>query len=167
MAETPGELVLRCADSLRDNHHFYASKARRKKIALIRVEAINQAAVSVQLNLGEATLVIGDRIRRLERPEVILRRLSEFTWDFLLYLIFSFHPVEALIDVAVLLSGPLLNRRLRSHLSALSDGDLVLGPGEQKSILLGFQDAAKGTAQVDLSYCFSGGEQRHLQCKVA
>jgi hypothetical protein len=54
----PVELAVKCADFLKDNHHAYAAKARRKKIALIGVEVTNRRSEDVRLLLRTVAMQI-------------------------------------------------------------------------------------------------------------
>ena len=159
----PAELEVKCEDSLKDNQHVYALKARRKRIALIRVKAENKGSDDLRVPLGDAKLTAGGQSYGVESPATLLRKFSEFTWDFLLYAIFSFHPVLVVVDLFLLLTGPLYNRRLRKQLRSLSDGELLLKPGEGKEVLLGFRGVPKGTDQRRLLlYCGRDGERHEI-----
>lgn len=157
---------MKCEDFLRDNHHFYAHKAGRKKIAIISVEVANKNSGNVRLMLGASKLIAGERSYNVEPPAVIIRKLSEFTWDFLVYLIIDFHPVLAAVDTFFLLTGPVYNRRLRKQLHLLSDGEMLLGPGECKQALLGFRGVFRGAHELDLSYCRPDAAKRQLRCAI-
>ena len=122
-------LGVKCHDALKDNGHWYAIKARRKKIALIRIEVSNPQSAEVQVRLGSTKLTAGGKMFATESPAVILRKLSEFTWDFLLYSLLDFHPVTAVIEVCVWLTGPLYNRRLRRQLALLFRSGHVAAAG--------------------------------------
>src|SRR3989442_8822420 len=76
-------LDVKCEDFLKDNRHLYVRKAKRKKIALISVELANTHSGDVRLLLGAATLIAGERRYNVERRAIIIRKLSEFKWDFL------------------------------------------------------------------------------------
>ncbi|MCH8218962.1 MAG: hypothetical protein IH892_19565 [Planctomycetes bacterium] len=92
-------LKIVCEDFLRDNRRLYAHKAKRKKIALIAVEAVCMGdSETVTLDLGAAELVTDKKRHGVEPPDRLIRRFSEFTWDFLFFLIVDFHPVLSLID---------------------------------------------------------------------
>jgi hypothetical protein len=41
-----------CSDFLEGNERVYARKARRKKIAIVRIEATNRGAGAARLRLG-------------------------------------------------------------------------------------------------------------------
>jgi len=165
--KSPVDLEVRCEDYLKDNHHFYAFKAKRKKIAVINVEVVNKSAADVQLLLDESTLRVADRICNLELRATIFWKLSEFTWDFLLYLILDFHPLLAAVDMFFLLSGPLQNRMLKKQLHALSDGEMLLKAGESNKVLLGFRGVSKGPRQLQLVYCVARSEKHQLQCDIS
>lgn len=47
-------LGVKCDDVLRDNDHLYAIKARKKKIALVRIEVTNPQSSNVQVVLSKA-----------------------------------------------------------------------------------------------------------------
>ncbi len=161
-------LDLRCADFLKDNHTLYAHKARRKKIALIRVEAVNSNSGEVRLRLAETQLLAGGTLHRAESPEVIIRKFSEFTWDFLVYLFLDFHPVLAALDVFFLLSGPFLNWRLKRQLRELSNSDLSLKPGERRQILLGFRGVAQPPEQLQLVIgCEDASSPQTVACAIS
>ena len=132
-------LGIKCDDVLKGNSYLYAHKSRRKKIALVRVEVTNQQSADVQIRLGSTKLTAAGKTFAAESPAVILRKLSEFTWDFLIYPLLDFHPVTAIFEVCVLLSGPLYNRRLRRQLKLLTDADLSLRPGESKTVMVAFR----------------------------
>jgi hypothetical protein len=160
-------LDVKCADFLKDNPHVYAIKARRKKIALISVEAANTQSAHVRLLLADSKLVAGGQTYKAESPTTIIRRFSEFTWDFLLYAIFAFHPVLAAVDIFFLLTGPFYNRRLRKQLESLSDGEVLLKPGERKKVLIGFQGVSMTPEQLQLAYCSADGKNVQVQCEIA
>ncbi len=132
-------LGINCDDVLKDNGDMYASKARRKKIALIRVEVTNPLSAEVQVRLGSTKLTAAGKTFAAESPAVVLRKLSEFTWDFFFYSLLDFHPITAAIDVCVGLTGPLYNRHLRRQLALLTDADLSLRPGESKTAVVAFR----------------------------
>ncbi|MEX0714785.1 MAG: hypothetical protein WD278_20825 [Pirellulales bacterium] len=160
------DLDVKCEDFLKDNHHFYAHKAGRKKIALISVEVANKDSDNVRLMLGASKLIADERSYHVETPALIIRKFSEFTWDFLVYLIIDFHPVLAAVDAFFLLTGPVYNRRLRKQLHLLSDGEILLGPGECKQALVGFRGVSGEASRLELSYCSPDGEQRQLPCAI-
>ncbi len=149
-------LGVQCADVLKDNNHLYAIKARKKKIALIRIEVANPLSADVQVRLGSTKLTAGGKSFGTESPAVILRKLSEFTWDFLLWALLAFHPIEAILDVGILLTGPLYNRRLRRQLALLTDADLSLRPGESKTAIVAFRGVPKELER--LTIVFRSGE---------
>jgi hypothetical protein len=132
-------LAAKCDDVLRNNDHLYAIKARKKKIALVRIEVTNPQSSDVHVLLGSTKLTSAGKTFGAERPAVILRKLSEFTWDFLLYSIVDFHPVTAAIEACLFLTGPLYNRRLKRLLALLSDGEMTLRPGESKAAVIAFR----------------------------
>jgi hypothetical protein len=163
----PTELVVKCEDFLKDSHCLYAHKARRKKIALLAVEATNKLGGDARLLLKDSKLVVGDRTYAVEAPPVIIRKLSEFTWDFVVYAILVFEPLLIVVDVFFFLTGPLYNRRLKRQLAGLSDGELPLKAGESKKCLAGFRGVPKGAVgQLHLRWLFANGEGRQLQCRV-
>ena len=45
----------RVDDFLRDNRHFYADKAKRRKIVILRIHVVNRESQPVQLDLNAAT----------------------------------------------------------------------------------------------------------------
>ncbi|MBC7816123.1 MAG: hypothetical protein IAG10_04410 [Planctomycetaceae bacterium] len=145
-------LGINCDDVLKDNGHWYALKARRKKIALVRIEVTNPLSADVQVVLGSTKLTAAGKTFDIESPAVILRKLSEFTWDFLLYALLDFHPVMAVLDVSLLLTGPLYNRRLRRQLANLTDADLSLRPGESKTAIVAFRGVPKGWERVTIVF---------------
>ena len=155
------DVIARCEDHLRGNPHVYAHKARRKKIALIRVELRNQGSDSVRLDLSNAELEAGARFVSVVSPERILRRFSEFTWDFLLFAVLDFHPILIAADLFFLICGPLYNRRLKRQLSELTNSAIELQPGESRTVLLGFE--ASGEAPTSLKIPMqSDGQGRQL-----
>jgi hypothetical protein len=162
----PADLDLTCGDFLKDNHHFYAHKARRKKIALISVEAANKTSADVRLMLGDSKLMAGEQSYSVEPSAIIIRKLSEFTWDFVLYTILDFQPLLAVVDGFVFLIGPLYNRRLKKQLLAISDSDMVVRPGECRKAILGFRGVSKGADQLKLFYHCGTGEKQQVQCSL-
>ena len=167
--KNPVEPDVKCEDFLKDNHHVYALKARRKKIALIGLEAANKHSADVRIFLGASKLIAGEQSYKVEPPATVIRKLSEFTWDSLLYLLYAildFHPVLAPLDIFCLLFGPLYNRRLKKQLHSLSDGEMLLKPGECKKALLGFRGVSKGADQLQLLYCCRDGEKQQVQCAI-
>jgi hypothetical protein len=160
------DLDLNCADFLKDNRHLYAHKARRKKIALIRVDAANRGSSQVRIELGAATLVVEGRGHTVESPRVIIRKFSEFTWDFVAYSILDFHPVLVFIDAFFFLTGPLYNRRLKKQLRLLSDSDMVLAASDSREAILGFRGVQKGSAALQFSYRKDGGEPQQMRYDI-
>jgi len=155
-------LGVKCDDVLKDNGHWYAIKARKKKLALVRIEVTNSQSEDVQIQLGKTKLTAAGKTFAAESPAVILRKLSEFTWDFLLYPLLDFHPVTAAIEVCVLLTGPLYNRRLRRQLALLTDADLSLRPGESKTAVVAFQGAAQELERLTIVFrCDEKEEELH------
>ena len=136
-------LGIQCDDVLKDNGCLYAIKARRKKIALVRVEVTNPLPTDVHVRLGLSKLTAAGKTFAAESPAVIVRKLSEFTWDFFLYPLLEFSPITAAFEICVALTGPLYNRRLRRQLALLSDADMTLRPGESKTAMVAFRGAAK------------------------
>jgi hypothetical protein len=98
----------------------------------------------------------------VETPGVMIRRFSEFTWDFLVYSVLDFQPVLVAVDVLFLLSGPLQNWRLKRQLKLLSDGELVLRSGDCKKAILGFCGVSNGAGQLRLFYRQENGDQRKI-----
>ena len=164
--KNPVELDVKCEDFLKDNQHLYALKARRKKIALIKVDVANKHSADVRILLGDSKLIAGDQSYKVETPATIIRKFSEFTWDFLLYMILVFEPVLLAVDIFFFLSGPLYNRRLKKQLHSLSDGEMLLKPGECKKALVGFRGVSKPADQLQLFYCRRDGETQLVQCAV-
>ena len=153
-----------CENFLRDNSHLYATKATRKKIALIRIEATNRQSRDVQLRLGATSLTAGGKRYAAEQPAVIIRKLSEFTWDFLLFAITDmFNPITAVAEGLVFLGGPLYNRRLRRKLKLLADNDLLLPAGNSKVALLAFRGVRSQLDAVTIPYRTADGNEQQLQ----
>jgi len=153
------------ADFLRNNPHVYALKAKRKKIALISVEGMNRHSAEIVIPWASSKLIAGDQSYSVETPDVIIRKFSEFTWDFVVYAILDFSPLLAVVDGFFFLTGPLYNRRLRKQLHLLSDGEMVLRPGETKKVILGFRGVTKAPSQLHFSYRCDGGEQQ-IACDI-
>ncbi|MGE3818313.1 MAG: hypothetical protein AB7I30_02670 [Isosphaeraceae bacterium] len=137
------ELEIKSDDFLTDNAHVYAIKAKRKKIAILKITATNRTPTGVLLILGSSKLTAHGKTYNVEQPEAVIRRLGEFTWDFLLYSIIDFHPVTTVIDATLFLTGPIYNRRLRRQLALLSAGDLQVPSGECRSALIAFRCVSK------------------------
>ena len=145
-------LGVKCDDLLKDNSHWYALKARRKKIALLRVEVTNTQSSDVLVRFGSTKLIAGGKTFSTESPAVVLRKFSEFTWDFLVYALLDFHPVKAILDVSLLLFGPLYNRRLKRQLVLLTDADMSLRPGESKTALVAFRGVPPKLEQLTIEF---------------
>ena len=160
------ELDVKCEDVLRNNTHLYAHKAKRKKIALIGVEAANRHSADIRIELGASKLVAGDQSYGVESPGVIIRKFSEFTWDFVVYSILDFHPLLAVVDAFFFLTGPLYNRRLRKQLHLLSDGEMVLRPGESMKVILGFRGVSKAPTQLHLLCRRDAGGRLEIPCDI-
>lgn len=160
------EVSVKCADFLRDNRHLYAHKARRKKIALISIEVVNRHSAGIRIELGATMLVAGGQSRGVEPSANIIRKFTEFTWDFVLFAILAFDPMLVAVDVFFLLSGPLYNRRLKKQLRLLSDGELFLEPGECKQAILGFRGVSEAAGQLQLSYRLAEAERQSIQCEI-
>ena len=158
------KIEFECENYLNDNSHLYATKATRKKIALIRIEATNRHSADVRLLLGSTRLIAGGKSYEAEQPAVVIRKLSEFTWDFLLFAITDmFNPVTAILEGFVFLGGPLYNRRLRRKLKLLTDADLSLSPGESKVALLAFRGVRNELGAVSIPYLCADGNQLQFQ----
>lgn len=149
----PMMLTARCDDLLKDNNRWYAIKARRKKIALLRVEVTNTQSADVLVRFGSAKLIAGGKTFGVENPAVILGKFSEFTWDFLVYALLDFHPVLAIFDVSLLLFGPFYNHRLKRQLALLTDANLPLRPGESKTAIVAFRGVAKELERLTIMFC--------------
>lgn len=162
----PVAIAVHCVDFLKDNRHAYAAKARRKKIALIAVDATNRHSSDVRLLLDSSRLIAGGGNFSAERRAVVLRKLSAFTWDFLVYLILDFHPISAAIETFLFLTGPIYNWRLWRHLRHLSDGEILLRPGESTKIVLGFRGVRAALDYLELCYCCGDREKGMIRCDV-
>lgn len=159
---------IECEDFLQNNSHWYATKAARKKIALILITATNRQSSDLWLLLGATRLTAGGKDYEAEQPTVVIRKLSEFTWDFLLFAITDvLNPVIAVAEGLVFLGGPLYNRRLRGRLKLLTDTDLLLPPGESEVALVGFRGVRKDEAlqAVTIPYQTADGNKRQLEWK--
>ena len=153
-----------CEDFLKGNSHFYATKATRKKIALIRVELQNRLPSDVQVMFSASSLTASGKSYAVEKPAVIVRKLSEFTWDFLLFAITDiFNPVVAIIESFVFLGGPLYNRRLRRKLKRLSDEDMDIPAGKSVDVLLAFRRVGNGLEELTIPYRTAGGESEQIR----
>jgi hypothetical protein len=139
---------VKCSDFLDGNEHLYARKALRKKIAMVRVEATNNGSSAARLRLGSSTVTADGKKVSADVPAVIIRKLGEFTWDFLLYAIIDFHPVTAVFDLTLFLTGPFYQRRLRRQLAMLTNEDLLLSPGESKTVIVAFRGVATSPAKL-------------------
>jgi hypothetical protein len=155
---------LQCDNFLTDNRHVYAIKANRKKIAIIRIRATNRDTSAVRLLLGSSKLIADGMTYDVEHPAKIIRKLGEFTWDFLLYSIIDFHPITAIIDSSLFLTGPFYNRRLKRQLATLSNGELSLSAGESKSALLAFRCPATNLERLRVPAVAAGGVESPLEC---
>lgn len=159
-------LDVKCDNFLKDNPCVYAIKAARKKIAIVRVELTNRQSTDVLLVLGSSKLTAGGTSYKVEKPAVVLRKLREFTWDFLLFPIIDFHPVTAVIELFFFLVGPLYNRRLKRQLSLLSDADMLLSPGETRTALLAFRGIRNNLESLTIPVRYSNGDEKQLQIAI-
>jgi hypothetical protein len=150
---------VKCSDFLARNDHLYARKARRKKIALIRIDVTNGDALPVVVRLASASLTADGRTYHPEDATLIVRKFGEFTWDFLLYSLIDFHPVTAVLDMAVFLSGPLYKRRLRRQLKMLTNADLPVPPGASKTAVLAFRGVAQKPEKLTMFLGVNGDER--------
>ena len=107
-------------------------------------------------------MIAGGKTFAAESPAVVLRKLSEFTWDFLLYPLLGFHPITAIFEMGVFLTGPLYNRRLRRQLALLTDADLSLRPGESKTAIVAFRGVPKGLERLTIIFR-DGATEQELQ----
>ena len=149
-----------CDDFLKENQRWYAIKARRKKIAIVRIEVTNGGQSDVRLDLGSSRLTAGGKEFTPEKPEVVIRKLSEFTWDFLVFAITDLLSFVALMEFFVFLCGPLYNRRLKRQLASLSVGEVSLSPGESKTLLIAFRGVKRELERLTLPYrSDQGGEE--------
>jgi len=160
------DLDVKCEDFLRDNPHLYAHKARRKKIALINIKVANRHSDRIRIDLGATTLVSGGQEHDVEPPGTIIRKFSEFTWDFVFFAVLDLNPLLVVVDVFFFLTGPLYNWRLKRQLRLLSDTELAIGPGESKQAILGFRGVTKSAAQLRLSYCLGKADKQIIKCEV-
>ena len=127
---------------------------------------MNRDSTEIRIELGTAKLRVGEQGYAVESPGLIIRKFSEFTWDFLVYSILVFQPVLVVVDAFFFLSGPLYNRRLRKQLHLLSDSEMVLGRGDCKKAILGFCRVSREAAQLQLSYRRGDGERREITCDI-
>jgi hypothetical protein len=81
----------------------------------------------------------------------------------LLFAIIDFHSIVALAEALMFLGGPLYNRRLRRKLALLSDGELLLSPGESKAALLAFRGVRKDLERLTMSWHCGDGNKQRLQ----
>ncbi len=158
------QIDIRCDNFLANNRHAYALKATRKKITVVRLRAKNEGDSAVRLHLGSSKLTVGGQTYVVEDPGKIIRQLGEFTWDFLLYSIIDFHPISAIIDASIFLTGPLYNRRLQRQLGLLSNGEMCLSAGESKTCLLAFQCAPKNLERLSLLVATSKDGEQQFEC---
>lgn len=165
-------LEIVCRDFLKDNNHSYARDAADRRITLVEVRATNQCPFEMRLMLGSSRLTSIEDDRQVVTSalgsSVLLQELlsgwgwprrrvaSEAMWGVLVaanaIIFWAAHGVEPdrwvalwpfLLFVPLLFSlGPLYNYRLRRQLASLSNGDLLLMPGESKTALIAFRDAA-------------------------
>lgn len=156
---------LKCEDFLKGNDHLYARKARRKKIAFIRIDVTNRHSSDARLLLSASTLTAGGKTYSPESPAAVVRKLGEFTWDFLLYLIVDFHPITASIEAFLFLTGPLYNRLLRRQLALLMDSDLVILPGESKSALIAFRGVSMDLESLS-TWIRVGDHEEKTECSL-
>ena len=167
LLENTTDLRLTAKNFLKHNPRLYAHKARRKKIALINITAQASSHIDeLRIDLQTAKLVVGSKRYGVEAPKRIIRKFSEFTWDFLLFAILDFHPVLVLVDIFFVLSGPLYNRRLKKQLRLLSDGEMALKPGEKEKAILGFRAVPKGAAQLYVQYRCGESEPKEKVCDI-
>ena len=157
---------IQCVNHLTDNDYVYAMKAKRKKIAIIGVRAMNRDTSPMRLLLGSSKLIADGRSYDAEDPAAIRRKLGEFTWDFLLYSLIDFHPISAIVDMSMMLTGPIYNRRLKRQLALLSNTELSLSTGESKSALLAFRGPSKHLDSLRLRGVDADGGESMLEFKI-
>lgn len=97
----------------------------------------------------------------------VIRRLSEFTWDFLLYTIIDFHPITAVVEILFLVSGPFYNRRLRKQLRSLTDSDLTLGPNDRTEKVLAFAGVRQPAKSISVPYTVDGADTQKFTCDLS
>jgi hypothetical protein len=161
-------VVLRCADMLRDARALHLAKARWKRYALIRCALENAGPAEVAIHAGRSTLEAGGSEYSTEPRDVVIRRCSEFTWDFLAYLILDFGWITGIFDLLCLATGRLFNRRLRKKLASIADGDAAVAPGGRWEGILAFQKVPRGgKGTVVLRYTPRGEGERTIRATLA
>ena len=159
-------VVLRCSDMLRDARAFHLAKARWKRFALIRCTVDNHGPAALTVHAGGSTLVAGGAEYPTEPRDIVIRKCSEFTWDFLAYLILDFGLVTAVLDIFFLLAGPLTNRRLRKKLAPIAEGDATVAPGGRWEGILAFHKVPRGKGTVVLRYTPRGEGERTIRTTI-
>lgn len=150
-------LLLHCSDFLQGNRGWYAPRARRRKIRLVKLTAANIGGAAITVDFTGATLQADGQTHPSVEGEAIARELSEFNWDFLFYWILHFSLLELALDLAIFLTGSLFNRSLRKHLAQVLHRKAVLKPGESVEGLLAFRKVARrAAAEVALPWSQDG-----------
>ncbi|MGB0581195.1 MAG: hypothetical protein ACPGVU_15970 [Limisphaerales bacterium] len=139
-------------DFLKGNPHVYAHKARRKKIALIKLDLTNDGDGPVEFELGSAKLIAGGNRHDIDAPETLIKKFREFTWGFIIFAILDFHPLLIMCDLLFLIMGPLYNRRLRRQLRDLTNESIHLKAGEKKTVVLGFLTVKQAPEQIQVRH---------------
>ena len=152
-----GPLLFSASDFLKDDARWYARRARRKKIALIQLDAENTTASPITVDFARAKLSVGERSYAAEKQATIVSKLSTFQWDFLFYWILHFSVIELAIELSLFFAGTLFNRSLRKQLSSLLDRQLTLRPGERLRGLVAFEKAASvDAAKLEIPWSVDG-----------
>jgi hypothetical protein len=159
-------VVLRCADMLRDSKALHLAKVKWKRYALIRCLLENTGQSEATIHAGASTLEAGGSEHSPEPRDVVFRKCSEFTWDFLAYLILDFGWVTGVIDLLFLATGPLFNRRLRRKLASIADGDAAVAPGGRWEGILAFRKVPRGKGTVVLRYTPRGEGERTIRATL-
>ena len=146
---------------------WYAGRARRKKIALVRFEARNAGKSAVVLDLSRARLSVDGRRFERETRDAVISRLSTFQWDFLFYWILHFSLIELAIELAVFFAGAWFNRSLRKQLGSILDAEVTIGPGERLEGLVAFRGAARlERTELEAAWSMGGERVEWARCAV-
>ncbi len=131
--------LLGASDFLGDGRQWFAPRARRKKIALIRLAARNDGSAPITVDFAQSRFSVSGQHHEAESRDTITGRLSTFQWDFLFYWILHFSIIELAIELSLFLAGTLFNRSLRKRLSSILDRQLTMQPGERLQGLVAFR----------------------------
>ncbi|MBI4583889.1 MAG: hypothetical protein HY717_07680 [Planctomycetes bacterium] len=152
-----GLLLLSSLDFLKDGAPWYARRAGRKKIALIKLDAKNTSTSPITVDFARARLSLGEKSYEAEKRDTIIGKLSTFQWEFLFYWILHFSVIELAIELLLFFAGTLFNKSLRNRLSSILDQQVILQSGERLQGLVAFRKVASvSAAKLEIPWSVDG-----------